>query len=232
MKTKYKINNVSFDIEKNGDIKVNVNFDIKHFKSILAVVYLSRFDNKYIVDYYAVSRHNKLRTNGSYHKLETNNVYESILFAIDQIIDKDNDEFIDAFGLNTAYRKFEQSIGFEGKIEYVVDEEFNPSELSCVLHAKMGNYGYCFWVKAKMDHTQYYDIRYAINVEVTDQSNIKFLGKQIMMTRDEFSNVTTCMKILKHHIAEPLYQELCVKDLEKTYRAKVRKYKLNSIGNE
>lgn len=216
---------MSFDIEKNGDIKVNVNFNTKNFKNIFAVVYLSRFDNKYEVEY--ASRHTKLYANGEYYKLETDNIYKSIIFAVDQIISKADAKLTDAFGLNKTYRKFAQSISFEGKVEYVIDENFNPSELSCILHAKMGNYEYCFWVKTKIGHTQYYDVKYAINAEVTDQNNVKLLEKQIMMTRDEFNNVSTCTKILKQHIMKPLYWELCVNDLEKTNHVKVRKYKLH-----
>ncbi len=77
-KSKYEINSMSFDIEKNGDIKVNVNFDTKKFKNILAVVHLSRFDNKYEAEY-SVSRHDKLHANGEYYKLETDNIYKSII---------------------------------------------------------------------------------------------------------------------------------------------------------
>ena len=224
-KSKYEINSMSFDIKKNGDIKVNVNFSTKKFKNILALIQLSRFDNKYEAEY-SVSQHDKLNANGSYYKLETDNIYKSIIFAVDQIIGKADAKLTDAFGLNMDYHKFEQSISFESKVEYTVDEDFNPSELSCVLHAKMGNYGYCFWVKAKK-HREYQDDRCAINVELTDQSNVKFLGKQIMMSKYNFSNVATCMKILKQYIAEPLYWELCVKDLEKRNHVKVRKYKLH-----
>ena len=213
-KSKYEINSMSFDIEKNGDIKVNVNFDTKNFKNILALVHLSRFDNKYEVEY-LVSRHDKLNANGSYYKLETDNIYGSIISAIDQIIGKADAKLADAFGLNMNFHKFAKSISFERKDEYVVDEDFDPSELSCIMHAKMGNYEYCFWVRAKVDHTQYYDVRYTINVEVTDQNDVKLLEKQIMMTKDEFNNVATCTKILKQHIMKPLYWELCVKDLEK-----------------
>ena len=224
-KSKYEINSMSFDIEKNGDIKVNVNFDTKNFKNILALVYLSRFDNKYEAEY-SVSRHDKLNANGSYYKLETDNIYGSIISALDQIISKADAKLADAFGLNMNFHKFAQSISFERKVEYAVDKDFNPSELSCIMHAKKGNYGYCFWVKAKK-HREYQDDRCAINVELTDQSNVKFLGKQIMMTKYNFSNVATCVKILKQYIAEPLYWELCVKDLEKTHHVKVRKYKLH-----
>ena len=224
-KSKYEINSMSFDIEKNGDIKVNINFDTKNFKNIFAVVYLSRFDDKYEVEY-SVSQHDKLNVNGSYYKLETDNIYKSIIFAVDQIIGKADAKLTDAFGLNMNYHKFEQSISFERKVEYVVDEDFNPSELSCIMHAKKGNYGYCFWVKAKK-HRQYQDDKCAINVELSDQSNTKFLGKQIMMTKYQFSNVDTCMKILKQYITEPLYWELCVKDLEKRNHVKVSKYKLH-----
>lgn len=224
-KSKYEINSMSFDIEKNGDIKVNVNFDTKNFKNILALVHLSRFDNKYEAEY-SVSRHDKLNANGSYYKLETDNIYGSIISALDQIISKADAKLADAFGLNMNFHKFAQSISFERKVEYVVDEDFNPSELSCIMHAKKGNYGYCFWVKAKK-HRQYQDDKYTINVELSDQSNTKFLGKQIMMTKYQFSNVDTCMKILKQYITEPLYWELCVKYLEKRNHVKVRKYKLH-----
>ena len=227
-KSKYEINSMSFDIEKNGDIKVNVNFSTKNFKNIFAVVYLSRFDNKYEVEY-SVSRHDKFdkfHANGSYYKLETDNIYGSIISALDQIIGKADGKLTDAFGLNMNFHKFAQSISFERKVEYVVDENFNPRELSCIMHAKKGNYGYCFWVKAKK-HRQYQDDKCAINVELSDQSNTKFLGKQIMMTKYQFSNVDTFMKILKQYITEPLYWELCVKDLEKRNHVKVRKYKLH-----
>ena len=39
--SKYEINSMSFDIEKNGDIKVNVNFDTKNFKNILAGIFIT-----------------------------------------------------------------------------------------------------------------------------------------------------------------------------------------------
>lgn len=224
-KSKYEINNMSFDIEKNGDIKVNVNFDTKNFKNILALVYLSRFDNKYEVEY-SVSQHDKLNANGSYYKLETDNIYKSIIFAVDQIIGKADAKLADAFGLNMNYHKFVQSIRFEGKTEYVVDKDFNPSELSCVLHVEKGNYGYCFWVKAKMGLVRHSDGKCAIDVELTNQSNAKFLGKQIMMTRDQFGNVATCLKILKSCITNPLYYEMCMRDIKKKHHVKVGKYKL------
>ena len=110
-KSKYEINSMSFDIEKNGDIKVNVNFDTKNFKNILALVYLSRFDNKYEAEY-SVSRHDKLQSNGSYYKLETDNIYGSIISALDQIISKADAKLADAFGLNMNFHKFAQSINF------------------------------------------------------------------------------------------------------------------------
>lgn len=224
MKTKYKINSISFDTEKDGDIKVDVDFDTKNFKSILASVHLSRFDNTYEVDY--LVRNNKLHTYGSVYKIKTTNMYESILSAIDQIIGKDNDKLINAFGLNMNYHKFVQSIRFEKKIEYVIDKDLNPSELSCILHAERGNYGYCFWVKAKMGLVRHSDGKCAVDVELTNQSNAKFLGKQIMMTRDQFGNTATCLKILKSCITKPLYYEMCIRDIKKKHQVKVGKYKL------
>lgn len=222
MKTKYKINSISFDTEKDDDIEVEVNFDTIDFKNILASVHLSRFDNEYEVDY-LVPRHNNLHTYGRY-KIKTTNKYESILSAIDQIICKDNDKLMEAFGLKANYLKFAQSISFEGKVKYVIGKDFNPSELSCVMYAKMGSNGYCFWVKAKIDYTDYCDGKYSIDVKLTDQNNSKFLEKQIMMTRDQFRNVDTCMKILKQYITDPLYYEMCIK-CKKQPQVKVGKYK-------